>query len=103
VRDTGLIRMMALRRYGPITHSKKKMAPDLGLVADRGGDAIAKAGLKLLGGVRVDEAIVRRHPRRLPRADHENAPEDYRRILECFSLFEAEVWRHESADEVSDP
>src|SRR5262245_21466183 len=37
-------------------------------------------GLKTLGRVRVDEAVLRRHPRRLSGADQKNAPDDYKWI-----------------------
>ena len=93
--EDGPIRMMALRKYGPITLSKRKWHPIWDWSKTEVVDAIAKAGLKLSG----DYAWMKRsfdgiHVGYLAPIK-KNAPEDYKRILEWFPLVEAEVWRHE--------
>ena len=56
--EDGPIRMMALRKYGPIALSKREMAPDLGLVEARGGRRHLRGRPEALGRLRVDEGVL---------------------------------------------
>lgn len=88
--EDGPIRMMALRKYGAVTLTKKKWQP----IWDRSN---RQGRHEAVGRIPLDEAVVRRDPCRLPGADKKIVPEDYKRILEWFPFVEAEVRRHERA------
>jgi len=95
--EDGPIRMMALRKYGPITLSKKKWHPIWDWSKTEVVHAIAKAGLKLSG----EYAWMKRsfdgiHVGYLAPIK-QNAPADNQKILDWFPFVEAEVWRHERA------
>jgi hypothetical protein len=58
VSNIGLIRMMALRKCGPITLSKKKWHPIWDWSKTEVVDAIAKGWAQALGRVCLDEAVL---------------------------------------------
>src|SRR5262245_32753446 len=88
--EGGPIRIMALRKYGPITLSKKKWHRSVTGRRPR-GRRDCQGRSEALGRVPVDEAVVRRHPRRLSGADQENRARGLQAILEWFPFVEAEV------------
>jgi hypothetical protein len=94
--EDGAIRMMALRKYGPITLSKKKWHPICDWSKTEVVDAIAKAGLKHSGVAWMKRSFDGIHVGYLAPIK-KNAPADYQKILDRFPFVEAEVWRHERA------
>ena len=96
--EDGPIRMMALRKYGPITLSKKKWHPIWDWSKTEVVDAIAKAGLKLSGeyawmkrsfdGIHVGYLVPIK----------KNAPDRLSAGSSSGSRWSrSEVWRHERA------
>ncbi len=99
--EDGPIRMMAIRKYGPITLSKKKWHPNWDCSKREVVDVIAKEGLKLSAEYQwMKRSFDGIHVGYLGPIK-KNAPQDYQRILDWFPLVEAEVWRHERAGLVS--
>jgi hypothetical protein len=73
------------------------MAPDLGLVEDRGGRRHHQAGLKLSGEYAwMERSFDGIHVGYLAPIK-KNAPADRQKILDWFPFVEAEVLRHERA------
>ena len=96
--EDGPIRMMALRKCGPITLSKKKWHPIWAWSKTEVVDVIANAGLKLSG----EYAWMKRARSTASTSGYlapikKNAPADYQKTLDWFPFIEAEVWRHERA------
>jgi 3'-phosphoadenosine 5'-phosphosulfate sulfotransferase (PAPS reductase)/FAD synthetase len=95
--DDSPMRMMSLKRHGPITMTKKKWHPIRDWTKAQVIETIEKAGLKLsaeydwmprsFSGIHAGYILaIKRY-----------SPSDYRKILEWMPLIEAECWRYERA------